>query len=71
MATGAVLTYTGKNHTYVITDANTSLPANDRTLSNPGRYTISVDGAVETRTHTSIRGALHRLREILGARDYF
>lgn len=71
MATGNILSYTGREHTYIIVDANTSLAPADRTLNNPARYSITVDGTAEPRTHQTITGALRRLIQILRARDYF
>lgn len=71
MATGNVLSYTGKNHTYLIVDANTSLAANDRSMSNPRRYSITVDGVAEGTTHNLFENALRQLMRTLRARDYF
>jgi hypothetical protein len=68
MATGAVATHTGRKHTYVIQDANTSLAANDRSLTN--RYSILVDGVAEGRTHQDMYLALVALARILRTRDY-
>lgn len=71
MATGNVLSYVGKNHTYLIVDANTSLPANDVTLSNPRRYSVTVDGVAEGNTHNKLENSLRQLMRTLRARDYF
>ncbi len=71
MATGNILTYTGKNHTWVIVDANTSLAPNDRSMTNPGRYTITVDGVASGKTHLTIQDALRTLARGITARDYF